>query len=141
MTAPTIILRPGQRGTYSGFAATVVRHYEGNMYEIRVPGGLTCVDAGDFIPAGLEWAELWAAMDSDPTRWFDTTEHMFDEMLNCLPPAAMGAGGFLVGEPTRHNENDEAIYACFVSRGGYQARYMTRREFKAWQLVRLGVSA
>ena len=39
----TIILKPGQRGTYAGFQAVVVRHYAGNMYEIRVPGGVTCV--------------------------------------------------------------------------------------------------
>ena len=47
----TIVLQPGQRGTYAGFAAAVVRHYDGNMYEIRVPGGLVCVSASDFIPA------------------------------------------------------------------------------------------
>lgn len=47
---PTIILQPGQSGTYSGFPARVSRHYDGNMYEITVPGGLTCVDAHDFIP-------------------------------------------------------------------------------------------
>lgn len=51
MAQATITLTPGQRGTYSGFAAVVVRHYSGNMYEIRVPGGLTCVDASYFIPA------------------------------------------------------------------------------------------
>ncbi len=37
-----------QRGTYAGFPATVVPHYDGNMYEIRVPGGITCVSAEDF---------------------------------------------------------------------------------------------
>jgi hypothetical protein len=45
-------LVPGQRGTTSGFPAVVVRHYDGNMYEVRVPGGLCCIDAADFIPAG-----------------------------------------------------------------------------------------
>lgn len=48
-TPPQILLKPGQTGTYSGFPATVVRHYDSNMYEVRVPGGLTCIDAGDFI--------------------------------------------------------------------------------------------
>lgn len=47
----TIILKPGQRGTYAGFQAVVVRHYAGNMYEIRVPGGVTCVSAEHFIAA------------------------------------------------------------------------------------------
>lgn len=50
----SIILTPGQRGAYSGFPATVVRHYDGNMYEIRVPGGLTCVDASFFVPEAGE---------------------------------------------------------------------------------------
>lgn len=45
----TIILAPGQTGTYSGLPATVVRQYDGDMYEIRVPGGLTCIDASDFL--------------------------------------------------------------------------------------------
>ena len=45
----TILLKPGQTGTYAGFPASVVRHYDGNMYEIRVPGGVTCVSAADFI--------------------------------------------------------------------------------------------
>ena len=45
----TIFLNPGDKGTYSGFPATIVRHYSGNMYEIRVPGGLTCVDVSYFI--------------------------------------------------------------------------------------------
>lgn len=47
---PTIVLQPGQTGTYSGYRATVLRHYDGNMYEIRVPGGVVCVTASDFIP-------------------------------------------------------------------------------------------
>lgn len=45
------VLSDGQRGTYSGFPATVVRHYRNDMYEIRVPGGVVCVDGRHFIPA------------------------------------------------------------------------------------------
>lgn len=44
-----IKLTPGQRGTYAGFPAVVVRHYAGNMYEIRTPGGVSCVDGRYFI--------------------------------------------------------------------------------------------
>ena len=47
----TIYLTAGQKGSYSGFAATVVRHYSGNMYEVKVPGGLTVIDAADFVVA------------------------------------------------------------------------------------------
>lgn len=43
-------LEPGQRGTYSGFPATVLRHYHNGMYEISVPGGVICVSFDDFIP-------------------------------------------------------------------------------------------
>jgi hypothetical protein len=46
----TTTLTPGQRGTYSGFPATIIRHYSGNMYEIRLPGGLICTDASYFVP-------------------------------------------------------------------------------------------
>lgn len=51
MNKPTIILTPGQRGTYSGFPAVVIRHYEGDMYEIRTSGGVACVYARHFVPA------------------------------------------------------------------------------------------
>lgn len=46
-----VVLSPGQRGTYSGFAATVVRHYANGMYEVRVPGGVTCISGESFVPA------------------------------------------------------------------------------------------
>lgn len=45
------VLTPCQKGTYSGFPASVVRHYRNDMYEIRVPGGVVCVDGKDFIAA------------------------------------------------------------------------------------------
>lgn len=45
-----IVLTPGQAGTCHGFPATVVSHYHNGMYEIRVPGGVTCVSASDFTP-------------------------------------------------------------------------------------------
>lgn len=46
----TIFLEPGTVGTLAGFRAVVVRHYEGNMYEFRMPGGLACYSAADFSP-------------------------------------------------------------------------------------------
>jgi hypothetical protein len=45
----TIELKPGTVGTYAGFRAVIVRHYCGNMYEIRTPGGLVCVDMSEFV--------------------------------------------------------------------------------------------
>lgn len=46
----SIHVAPGTQGTYSGFAAAVIRHYDGNMYEIRVPGGPICVGIAGFVP-------------------------------------------------------------------------------------------
>ncbi len=51
---PSIIVAAGTRGTTSGFPATVLRHYHGNMYEIKVPGGIVCIDIKDFIPSSIE---------------------------------------------------------------------------------------
>jgi major membrane immunogen (membrane-anchored lipoprotein) len=37
------------QGTYAGLRAVFVRHYAGNMIEIRVPGGLIVVDRQHFL--------------------------------------------------------------------------------------------
>lgn len=42
-------LNQGDKVKYAGFDATIVRHYSGNMYEIRTAGGVCCVDAHHFI--------------------------------------------------------------------------------------------
>lgn len=85
----------------------------------------------------LVWADLWAAMDADPDRWQTTTAEMFYEMLGAVPPEAMGGGAFLVGDPASHNASGEAVYACFREVGGeYEARYMTRREFRNFLSIR-----
>lgn len=47
---PTIILKPGDKGTHGGYPVTVKRHYDGNMYEMWFPGGVACVAAEWFIP-------------------------------------------------------------------------------------------
>lgn len=90
----------------------------------------------------LEWSALWAAMDANPTRWQNTTEHMFYEMLNAVPPAAMGGGAFLVGEASHDNAQGEAVYACFRAvYGEFEARYMTRREFREFLSIRFASAA
>ena len=40
----------GQKVTYEGFEAVIVRHYYEGMWEIRVPGGLTCVSGAYIVP-------------------------------------------------------------------------------------------
>lgn len=79
----------------------------------------------------LEWQELWDAMDAKPEAWIETTEDMYHEMLGCLPPRAMWAGKFLVGEPLRH-VNGEAVHACFWEKpdGSTWARNLTVEQFR-----------
>jgi hypothetical protein len=48
---PTIVVAPGTKGIMDGFQATVVGHYSGNMYNIRMPGGEACCDISGFKPA------------------------------------------------------------------------------------------
>lgn len=80
----------------------------------------------------LEWQQLWDAMDANPGEWIETTEDMFWQMLECVPPRAERRGAFLVGEAKCHNSEGQAVHACFVHRGAdrYFAKYMTVAEFK-----------
>ena len=79
----------------------------------------------------LEWKPLWDAMEADPAAWIPTTEKMYWEMLEVLPPRAQTHNAFLVGEPLRDNGNGEALYACFSRTGeNYLARNLTVRQFK-----------
>jgi hypothetical protein len=82
-------------------------------------------------PTPLEWQPLWDAMDAAPFEWIETTGEMFWQMLECLPPRAQRRGAFLVGEPKTHNENGQAVHACFNERadGRFFARHMTVAEF------------
>ena len=80
----------------------------------------------------LEWNELWDAMDANPSEWIPTTEAMYWQMLECLPPRKMLGQNFLVGEVNDHNEDGEGIYACFTKCGDtYKAKHLTVREFMA----------
>jgi hypothetical protein len=78
----------------------------------------------------LEWEDLWSAMKETPKAWIPTTEDMYWQMLECVPPRAQARGRFLVGEAERHNEQGQAVYACFKQVGDdYFARYMTLQQF------------
>lgn len=82
----------------------------------------------------LEWSDLWAAMDAQPTEWIETTESMYWQMLECVPPRADAGSRFLVGEPKTHNAEGKAVHACFRQVGDtYQAKHMTVAEF--WGLT------
>ena len=81
----------------------------------------------------LEWQPLWDAMGASPNDWIPTTEAMYWEMLGVVPPRKMIGQQFLVGEADNHNENGEAVYACFTKYcDKYAAKYMTVNEFVEW---------
>ena len=83
----------------------------------------------------LEWQALWDAMDAAPDAWIPTTEAMYWNMLEALPPRAMGRGSFLVGEPLRDNEHGETVYSCFCQTGdNVRARNLTIKQFKEMTL-------
>jgi len=80
----------------------------------------------------LEWQALWDAMDAAPIEWIPTTEAMYWDMLECVPPRAQTPAAFLVGEPLRHNADGEAVHACFkeTAAGEFFARNLTVKQFK-----------
>ncbi len=78
----------------------------------------------------LEWQALWDAMETAPDAWIPTTENMFWEMLEVLPPRAQARGAFLVGEAS-HHVNGEAVYSCFAKTGDeYRAKNLTVKQFR-----------
>jgi hypothetical protein len=80
----------------------------------------------------LEWADLWAAMDAQPAEWIETTEAMYWQMLEVLPPRLMSSSHFMVGEPKTHNAEGHAVHACFWDRGGrFFAKHMTVQQFRS----------
>lgn len=86
-------------------------------------------------PAPLEWMALWDAMSATPDAWIPTTEDMYWEMLECVPPRAFVPGCFLVGEAERHNDEGKAVHACFKETGSkFFAKYMTVEQFQSGAL-------
>jgi hypothetical protein len=80
----------------------------------------------------LEWQPLWDAMEANPSEWIETTEKMYWEMLEVLPPIAQTRrGAFLVGEAVRDDEQGRAVYACFKKSGEqFYARNLTLEQFR-----------
>lgn len=79
----------------------------------------------------LEWQPLWDAMDAHPTEWIPTTEKMYWDMLEAVPPRAHSRGAFLVGEASHSNAEGRTMYAGFKKTGGqFFAKYLTIDQFK-----------
>jgi hypothetical protein len=79
-------------------------------------------------------ASIAAQQDAEPLFWKDVTEERYYEMLNVLPPAAMHAGAFLVGEPYDHHAGTgRPRFACFRRNhsGQYQelSCHITHKKF------------
>lgn len=49
-----------------------------------------------------QWCEAKQREQLAPITWAETNKETYWEMLECLPPARMSAGAFLVGEPMDH---------------------------------------
>ena len=89
-----------------------------------------CDDLNNAMRGPVVWNELWAAMEETPSAWIETTEEMYWEMLEAVPPVKMTGRHFLVGEAHHHNEQGEAVYACFKKAGTrFFARYLTVTQF------------
>jgi hypothetical protein len=79
----------------------------------------------------LEWTPLWDAMEANPTDWIPTTEKMYWQMLEAVPPRAHSNGAFLVGEASHSNAEGRTMYAGFKKTGGqFFAKYLTIDQFK-----------
>lgn len=65
----------------------------------------------------LEWGDLWEAMKAAPEAWIETTEKMYWYCLECVPPRRQWHDRFLVGEPSRHNDEGAEVHTCFKQVG------------------------
>jgi hypothetical protein len=50
-------------------------------------------------------------------KWKRISKARYWDMLECLPPAVMGGGAFMVGEPMNHNADGFPTFAGFKKVG------------------------
>lgn len=103
-------------------------------------GGLTLEQIQKSYPGAVvvnvqEWIDAKAKVQDEPVKWELVTEEEFDEMLNCLPPAAGGGGrGFLVGEPWDHHaKTGKPRYQAYIRTDSHfvkSSRPMTVMEYQ-----------
>ena len=105
--------------------------------EISNIGGLIGTNTNDCPKCGkpvlenplLEWQPLWDAMESNPNEWIPTTEKMYWDMLEVLPPRKMIGRNFLVGEALRDIDGIP-VYSCFSKFGDtYKAKNLSVAQF------------
>lgn len=83
----------------------------------------------------FEYSALFQLMDATPRQWVPTTEKMFYDMLEAIPPVAYGKAenwtGFLMGEPVTHDTQGDAIYSAYIRvDDNFYAQNMTVKDFK-----------
>lgn len=54
--------KQGDKVRANGYDGTIVRHYDGHMYEVRLPGGVACICESDIEPLDAE-LKLLQALD------------------------------------------------------------------------------
>jgi hypothetical protein len=57
---------------------------------------------GAVLMTWTDWQQQEILRQQTPITWIETTEADYWDMLEVLPPAYQGRGGFLVGEPFDH---------------------------------------
>ena len=80
-----------------------------------------------------EWCAERRSKQLGPVTWNESTEEQYWEMLECLPPARMSGGAFLVGEPIDHiagtGEPTFEMYRKVGDKFFVSSRPVTSREF------------
>ena len=86
-----------------------------------------------------EWCKAKEAAQLAPVTWAETDEETYWEMLECLPPARMARGSFLVGEPMDHlASTGEERYEMYRKRGDkffVSSRPVTNAEFNQFMRI------
>jgi hypothetical protein len=78
----------------------------------------------------LTKSELWEAMDKDHSKWVETDEETYWDMLEMLPPIKMIKGAFVFLEPLRTDSQGYTVHACFKTvKGRFYGRYMNVPDF------------
>lgn len=73
---------------------------------------------------------------SNARVWRPISQEKFNYMLECLPPARMGRGGFVNSEPWDSLDNGEEIYfVALQANGGYYATLGTLAEWDSKDLI------
>ena len=82
-----------------------------------------------------EWQAEKQRQQLAPIEWQDTDKETYWEMLECLPPARMSRGAFLVGEPIDHlastGEERYEMYRKIGDKYIVSSRPVTIAEFKS----------